>query len=234
MEKLAWNVILPEYDPYKYGSFPVNAGDLAYRITAHIQKQLGALQATGKLSGMPPILALQSSVDATVTASALVTNLFDRLPAANHELVLFDINRSAEVGFLLREDPRTVFEPLLKRSDRSFDVTIVTNENADSKRVVARTTLPSEDAASSISVLNQWPPGIYSLSHVALPFSPADPVYGGPAAPDSPGIELGNLAPRGERGVLQVSGTDLLRLRWNPFYDYVEARMLEFTGLLEQ
>jgi len=31
-----------------------------------------------------------------------------------------------------------------------------------------------------------------------------------------------------------VSGTDLLRLRWNPFYDYVEARVLEFTGLLER
>ncbi len=232
MEKLAWNVILPEYDPYKYGSFAVNAGDLAYRITAHIQKQLGALQATGKLGGLPPILALQSSVDATVTASALVTNLFDRLPAAGHELVLFDINRRAEVGLLLREDPRTVFEPLLNRSDRSFDITIVTNENAESNRVVAHTTLPTEDAASRITALSEWPPGIYSLSHVALPFSPVDPVYGGPAAPASPGIELGDLAPRGERGVLQVSGTDLLRLRWNPFYDYVEARVLEFTGLL--
>jgi len=231
LEKLAWNVILPEYDPFKYGSFAVNAGDLAYRITAHIQQRLGLLQATGKLGGLPPILAFQSSVDATVTASALVTNLFDRLPAAGHELVLFDINRRAEVGFLLREDPRVVFEPLLKKSDRSFDITIVTNENAGSNRVVARTTLSSEDAASGINGLNEWPSGIYSLSHVALPFSPMDPVYGGPAAPDSPGIELGDLAPRGERGVLQVSGTDLLRLRWNPFYEYVEARMLEFTGL---
>ncbi|MEE4143733.1 MAG: alpha/beta fold hydrolase [Halieaceae bacterium] len=231
LEKLAWNALLPEYDPYKYGSFAVNAGDLAYRITAHIQQRLGALQGTGKLEGLPPILAFQSGVDATVTASALVANLFDRLPPANHELVLFDINRRAEVGLLLREDPRVVFEPLLRKAVRSFDITIVTNENAESDRVVASTTLHTDDAVSATTVLNEWPPGIFSLSHVALPFSPLDPVYGGPAAPDSPGIQLGDLAPRGERGVLQVSGTDLLRLRWNPFYDYVEARVLEFAGL---
>jgi hypothetical protein len=28
-----------------------------------------------------------------------------------------------------------------------------------------------------------------------------------------------------------VSGTDALRLRWNPFYDYVQSRALEFAGL---
>lgn len=48
------------------------------------------------------------------------------------------------------------------------------------------------------------------------------------------GIKLGNLAFRGERGVLQVSGTDLMRLRWIPFYDYVETRILRFTGMSVQ
>jgi alpha-beta hydrolase superfamily lysophospholipase len=231
LEKLAWNVLLPEYDPFKYGSFAVNAGDLAYRLTAHIQQQLGALQQRGRLADMPPILAFQSSVDATVTASALIANLFDRLPPADHELVLFDINRRAEVGSLLAEDPRTVFGPLLAKDTRSFDLTLVTNENAESNRVVALTTLVAERSPAAITYLDDWPADVYSLSHVALPFSPLDPVYGGPAAPDSPGIELGDLAPRGERGVLQVSGTDLLRLRWNPFYDYLESRVLHFTGL---
>ena len=98
LEKLAWNGLLPEYDPYKYGSFAVNAGDLAHRITVHIQEQLDALQGSGKLEKMPPILAFQSSVDATVTASALVANLFARLPPANHELVLFDINRNVKAA----------------------------------------------------------------------------------------------------------------------------------------
>jgi alpha-beta hydrolase superfamily lysophospholipase len=230
LEKLAWNVLIPEYDPYKYGSFAVNAGDLAYRITTHIQQQLDALGSHEKLSDLPPILAFQSSVDATVTASALVANLFDRLPAAHHELVLFDINRRAEIGILLQQDPRTVFEPLLKKDDRSFGLTVVTNENSESNRVVARTAAVGADTVSTISYLDDWPPGVFSLSHVALPFPPTDPVYGGPEAVGS-GIELGNLAPRGERGVLRISGTDLLRLRWNPFYDYVENRVLQFTGL---
>lgn len=231
LEKLAWNVLLPEYDPFKYGSFAVNAGDLAYRLTAHIQQRLGALQQGDRLADMPPILAFQSSVDATVTATALVANLFDRLPPAGHELVLFDINRRAEIGSLLREDPRTVFRPLLAKDTRSFDLTLVTNENPASNRVVALTTPAAARSPAALTYLDDWPAGVFSLSHVALPFSPLDPVYGGPAAADSPGIELGNLAPRGERGVLQVSGTDLLRLRWNPFYDYVESRVLNFIGL---
>jgi alpha-beta hydrolase superfamily lysophospholipase len=231
MEKLAWNALLPEYDPYKYGSFAVNAGDLAYRITAHIQRQLTAMQAADKLHELPPILAFQSSVDATVTATALVANLFDRLPPADHELVLFDINRRAEVSSLLQQDPRTVFEPLLQKNARTFDVTVVTNESSESDSVVASTALMGQDTPANTSDIGVWPAGIFSLSHVALPFSPLDPLYGGPEAPASPGIELGNLAPRGERGVLQVSGTDLLRLRWNPFYGYVESRTLQFMGL---
>ncbi|MCB1732021.1 MAG: hypothetical protein KDI21_16235, partial [Halieaceae bacterium] len=97
--------------------------------------------------------------------------------------------------------------------------------------VVALTTAIGERSPGAATYLDDWPADVYSLSHVALPFSPLDPVYGGPLAADSPGIELGNLAPRGERGVLKVSGTDMLRLRWNPFYDYVESRVLEFTGL---
>jgi len=233
LDKLAWNALIPEYDPFKYGSFAVNAGDLAYRITVHLQQQLDSLQAAGKLGDMPPVLAFQSSVDATVTASALVANLFDRLPPAHHELVLFDINRRAEVGILLQQDPRTVFEPLLKKSGRGFDLTLVTNESGESDHVVAYTALAGEDTASSASDVDDWPPGVYSLSHVALPFAPTDPLYGGPQAGNSPGIALGNLAPRGERGILRVSGTDLLRLRWNPFFDYMEGRVLQFTGRVQ-
>lgn len=180
---------------------------------------------------MPPILAFQSGVDATVTASALVGNLFDRLPPANHELVLFDINRLAEIGALLKQDPRTVFEPLLAHNDRAFNLTVVMNESDESNRVVARTTVTGQASPPTSIFLGEWPPGVYSLSHVSLPFSPTDALYGGPQATDSPGIQLGDLALRGERGVLQISGTENLRLRWNPFFDYVEGRILQFTGL---
>ena len=42
---------------------------------------------------------------------------------------------------------------------------------------------------------------------------------------------LGEIALRGERGVLQIPSGDMLRQRWNPFHPYVEKRRLEFTGL---
>lgn len=231
LEKLAWNDLLPEYDPFKYSSFAVNAGDIAHRITGRIQRQLDELQGTGKLEGLPPILAFQSGVDATVSAASLVTHLFDRLPPAQHELVLFDINRRAEVGPLLKEDPRAVFGPLLSSERRGFDLTVATNENSQSKRVIASTARSGQEAIYAKVHIGEWPHGVYSLSHVALPFSPTDPLYGGPQAGDSPGIALGNLAPRGERGVLQISGTDALRLRWNPFFDYMRSRIVQFTGL---
>jgi hypothetical protein len=80
---------------------------------------------------------------------------------------------------------------------------------------------------------NDWPKGVYSLSHVALPFPPDDPIYGGPEVADGPGLQIGNLALRGERGVLQVSATDIMRLRWNPFFDYMENRILQFSELNE-
>ena len=234
LEKLAWNALLPEFDPFKYGSFAVNAGDLAHRITVHLQHQLSALQGGARLEVMPPILAFQSGVDATVTASALVQNLFSRLPPGGHELVLFDINRRAEMEMILKQDPRSVFGPLLRSENRGYDLTVITNESSDSRRAIAYTTRRGEGAPSTTRALGEWPADVYSLSHVALPISPNDPVYGGPAAEETPGIRLGNLALRGERGVLHISGTDALRLRWNPFYGYVEDRVLEFTGLNDQ
>ena len=231
LEKLAWNSILPEYDPFKYNSFTVNAGDLAHRITVHIQGQLDRLKGSDEFTAMPPILAFQSGVDATVTGSALVKNLLDRLPPAKHELVMFDINRRVEIGALLKQDPRDVFEPLLKDKDRNLDLTVVTNQDGSASRAVARTTLRGDIVPSGSTYVGEWPSEVYSLSHIALPFSPEDPVYGGPEAGSSPGIQLGNVALRGERGVLMVSGTDVMRLHWNPFYDYVEERVLRFTRL---
>jgi len=233
LEKLAWNSVTPEYDPYKYGSFAVNAADLAHRITTHIQDRLTAMQGSGKLDDMPPILAFQSSVDATVTPTALVENLFARLPAAKHDLVLFDINRQINVDDLLNDDPKTVFGPMLRKLDRHFDLTIASNESDTSRRVVARRWMRGEEDATAPIYIGEWPLQVFSLSHVALPFPPDDLVYGGPSAKESPGIQLGNLALRGEHGVLRVSGTDLLRLRWNPFFDYVWLRTMQFMQLSE-
>ena len=231
LDKFAWVSISPEYDPFKYGSFAINAGDLAHRITAHIQTQIDSLQGGDSLSDLPPILAFQSGADSTITATALVENLFARLPAADHELVLFDINRHVEIDSFLKNDPQREFSPLLRDRDRTYDLTVVTNGTRSNDRVEAITDPAGDDAATRRVSLGEWPKGVYSLSHVAMPFPPNDPVYGGLESDDTQHVKLGNLALRGERGVLQINASEMLRLRWNPFFDYVEERVLSFVEL---
>ena len=73
----------------------------------------------------------------------------------------------------------------------------------------------------------EWPLHVFSLSHVALPFPPDDPVYG--AGPPKDGrIYLGQPELLGERGFLTVPPTVLMRLRHNPFFPYVERRIEAF------
>ncbi len=71
LNKLEWNVIMPEFDSFKYGSFAVNAGDLVYRLTVAIQEKFNTLDPQ-QLREFPPVLAFQSAVDATVEAPDLV------------------------------------------------------------------------------------------------------------------------------------------------------------------
>jgi alpha-beta hydrolase superfamily lysophospholipase len=233
LEKLAWNLILPEYDPFKYGSFAVNAGDVVYQLTNEIQERITALDQAGKLKSLPQILAFSSVVDATVSTTALVSGLFERLPANGHELVLFDINRVTEMEPLMKWDPDQVIQALQQGSGQAFVLSVVTNETEQSRRVVMASKRPGSDFLSVSRLGQSWPDDIYSLAHVALPFPPNDPLYGGDLAGKSPGIRLGNIALRGERGALQVAASEMLRLRWNPFYAFVEARVLEFIGLDE-
>ncbi len=56
---------------------------------------------------MPPVLTFQSVVDFTVSTQAVVSALYGNLPANGSELVLFDVNRNARLGPLLRSASRT-------------------------------------------------------------------------------------------------------------------------------
>ncbi len=229
-EKLAWNSILPEYDPFKYQSFALNAAKQAYLLTREIQARITQLGRTGKLDRMAPILAFQSLVDATVSAPALVTGLFERLPSGDDELVVFDINRDVEFGPVLKANPGRDMTSVLRSAERAFVLTRVTNESDEGMAVVAHRMPPGsgEDTESDLGI--SWPEGVYSLSHVALPFPPDDPLYGSDPTGISP-IHLGNLGLYGERGLLAVPDSELLRLRWNPFHEFMMDHMLEFMEL---
>lgn len=233
LDKLSWNEILPEYDPFKYMSFAVNGGDVSHRITAAVQRRIDALSASGQLGNMPPVLAFTSAVDATVLAPALVENLLERLPAGTNELVVYDINRVAGIEPMLRWSPDEIVSTLRQHAGKHYILSLVTNARPGSPEVVERRWAPGQDRPSETPLGLEWPANVYSLSHVALTFPPGDPLYGGKPEEPSPGIQLGNVAWRGERGVLRVSADAMLRLRSNPFYTYQERRTLEFLGLAE-
>ena len=71
-----------------------------------------------------------------------------------------------------------------------------------------------------------YPAGVFSLSHLALPFPMNDSLYGlRPEGEPEFGVELGALAARGERGALIISPELLMRMTSNPFYPFTIARI---------
>ena len=187
-------------------------------------------QDTVAVDKLPPILVLKSTVDSTVTTDAVVDNLLAYLPANRNELVLFDINRNTAIkSTLLVSDPGPLTDRMMADQNLPFAVTFVTNENPNSASVVARRKEPfslEKSAAENLGL--SWPRGVVSLSHVALPFPPNDPLYGQHPSTDGELLFLGDMAIRGERGLLKIPADWLLRLRYNPFYPYLERRMLEW------
>lgn len=230
LEKLAWNSIVAEYDPYKYNSFPLHAGSEIHRLTTELEERLARLAEGGRLTGLPPVLTIQSVVDATVPPRASLERLYLRLPANGSELVLFDVNRQARALGLLRADVDALVESARHEGPYPFSVTLVTDAAGGSDRLEARTRPAGARSAATLEPLPfAWPRGVYSLSHVAIPFPPDDPIYG-TGTPHGL-FPLGDLEPRGERGTLLVPLDLLLRLRYNPFFPYVERRVGEFLGI---
>ena len=229
LEKLAWSAIGPEYDPYKYTSFAINAGDLMHRLTLRIGSNFDELEGQGKTDAFPRTLVLLSLVDATVSTHAVVTNLLDRVKNPGNELVLFDLNRYKQLEPFIQYDPAEAYRRLLDRPRLDFDLTYLTNESPLSHAVVKHTWSQGRHVHDGIPTGLEWPDHVYSLSHVALPFSPVDNLYGSHPE-DENGLHIGMLASRGERGVLNVPARDMLRLRFNPFYSFMQERILDFLA----
>ena len=224
LEKLNWTDILPEYDPYKYNSFPLSAAQQIYHLTNSMQS---ALQKTSPelLAEFPPVLAFQSVVDATIPPSNIVTGLLSSLPDTPFELVLFDINRNSAVLPMLRgEGDETLWNYAASTESRSIDLTIVTNSDVDERAAVARRRAPQAGDWKIEQLSAVWPDEVYSLSHVALPFSADDPFYG--VHKSEWVIQPGQVQARGEKGLFAIPMDLLARQRYNPFFDYLEQRVL--------
>ena len=73
-----------------------------------------------------------------------------------------------------------------------------------------------------------------SLSHVALPIAPQDPLYGRRPPENEDVLFLGKMALKGERGLLALPTDWLLRMRYNPFYELVEQRVLDLFAPVKE
>ena len=230
--KSAWAEIQPEFNPFKYNSFPLHAAEQSLRLTGDIDRSLGRLQADGRLARMPPILAYQSLLDSTVSTPAVVHVLFDRLPANGSELVLFDVNQGAVLRSLVKPADRGLLAALVARGGQSYRLTMVGNASPDSGAVVARTIAPGRRDVVQAPIGLDYPADVFSLSHIALPFRCDDPVYGlHPDLREDFGVRLGSLAVHGERGALMVPIDLLARIGCNPLYPYVEAHTLAWLSV---
>jgi alpha-beta hydrolase superfamily lysophospholipase len=230
LDKLAWNTITPEFDPYKYNSFTVNAGDQIYQLTQNIAQRMSRLSGPNGVQDFPRTLAFQSVVDATVPPATLIDALFMKLAPEGHQLVLFDVNRHAEAEPLLKSDPETLTQRLFTKDTLPFDLTLVTNATVDSNAVVARRKPALSQQSYDVPLDLAWPAGLFSLSHVSVPFPPGDSLYGDQASgPDDDTITLGSVVIRGERSLLQIPDSFFLRLRYNPFYPYMSQRLSVFV-----
>jgi alpha-beta hydrolase superfamily lysophospholipase len=225
-EKFKWMSIEPEYDPFKYNSFPKEAGYLSHLLTRAMQTQVEKVKREGRLAELPAILTFQSLADSTVLTRAVIDKLYHRLESNGSELVVLDINRLSRLEPFLVTDYKNLLPALEKSIELPYRLTIITNASADSPKVIEKTKGPRTKRFSSTNLRLKWPADVYSLSHVAVPFCPDDWVYGekdsGRKGYD---LRLGSIAPRGERNLLRIPKGKLMRLRYNPFFDYVEKRL---------
>lgn len=227
---LAYLSVQPEFDPYKYNSFATNASTVVHRVTRSVASRIQARADTNPEIVLPPVLVFKSTVDATVTTEAVVDNLLNHLNPKRHELVLFDINRHAAMkSSLLINDPAPLTDRVMNDDNLPFTVTLLTNKNSKSTKVISKRKLPFAAKPASSQPLNiNWPPGVISQSHVSLPFSPDDPLYGQRSPENEDFLFLGQMAIQGERGLLRIPTDWVLRLRYNPFYNFLENRTLEW------
>ena len=221
-EKAPWASVIPEFDPFKYQSFTKNGAWQVRLLTRQLERKLAALFNAGAIGDFPAVLAMMSVVDATVSVQSVIDLLMQRLPFAQHEMMLFDINHQHRALGYLRPAIDQRLERLLHAQPAAYRRTLLSNRDTDSL-AVAELTYQSDGQVDVVPTDLQWPINVFSLSHIALLFPEDDPLYGMHFRPDR--VSLGAIDLKGEIDMLQVSDGQLMRLRYNPFYRYIEQRL---------
>jgi len=228
--RTAWQVIEAEFDPFKYTSFSWHAAGETHRLTSRVAERVKTLAGDGLIEGFPPVLAFLSTVDATVRAEAVVDVLLGHLAIGGHELVLFDVNRLAGAQPLLVDDPGPLTQRLLAMPERTYALTVITNATPRTLQVKELRAEAGTGRQTAQLLALEWPRAVFSLSHLALPFPPDDPLYGYETPSDPQHLQLGRIEARGEIGVLTLPLWLLTRQRSNPFHSYLLERIDGFVA----
>ena len=228
-QKVNWQTIAPEYDPYKFNSFPVNASRQVYNATRRLQRELLEIEQAGRLAQVPPVTAFQSAVDSTVGTHGLATMVFGRLSGKQHRLVLFDVNRHHRYDLVRRPASGIVVRDVtsgITSGTRQHIFTLVTNRAPETDEVEIREYTPGQTAPGVTPLELAWPPNLVSIGHVSLTFPPDDPIYGFAPGSGANGVPaVGSWTLRGEDGAIVLPLGALARLRANPFWSVVKQQL---------
>ena len=224
--RAAWLNVVPEFNPYKYNSFPVKAARQSWLLSQALQQQIVQESQNKRLAELAPVLTFQSVMDSTVSTRAVVDSLYRYLPDNGSELVIFDINQAANLRALFRPSSYSAVNTLLPPAPRLYTTTVITNAAPDTNQTVARSTEAGALTETVAPLQIAWPQDMYSLSHVAVPFPLTDSLYGrDPQERNRYGISLGTISLRGETATLSVGLDTLMRVTSNPFFPWMMARV---------
>ena len=228
--RAAWLSVVPEFIPFKYNSFPINGARQSFLLTRALQAQIDRLarERRARRPAADPDLPVGRRLHRQHPRRSSPHSIA-RLPANGSELVLFDLNRTIKFGPLLSTGADLILNRVLPPPPRDFRTTILANAGPDSAgHGRARHRGRGDRGGRSARSTSPTRSGVFSLSHVALPFPLEDGLYGlRPDPKDDFGIQLGAIAARGERGALIVSLEFLMRMTSNPFFPYMLDRIGE-------
>lgn len=233
--RAAWLNVVPEFNPYKYNSFPVKAARQSWLLSQALQQQIVQEAQSKRLAALAPVLTFQSIMDSTVSTRAVVDSLYRYLPDNGSELVIFDINQAANLRALFRPTLYSAVNTLLPPAPRPYRTTVITNTDSGTNETVARTTLAGAQEETVTPLHIAWPQDMYSLSHIAVPFPLTDSLYGRePAEKNRYGISIGTISLRGETATLSVGLDTLMRVTSNPFFPWMMTRIQQHIDCSHQ
>ncbi|MGL4653787.1 alpha/beta hydrolase [Cetobacterium sp.] len=211
-KKFQWLDINPEYDPAKYNSFPKNSGIQVYYLIKKAKMNFMKLSKKEKMD-LPPVYSYTSLVDSTVLDKDLY-DIFFKFENPSNKLVIFDINRKFEEFFKPNLINLNLREEALDL-DFKFDVSFISNYKTKKDDEVEILNYRNGQFSDEKNTNLKWNESNFSLSHVSIPISPNNLIYGQKSI-------LGDLRLKGENNSLYLSPNLLYRIRYNEFFEYIE------------